>query len=115
VTESNRGKDNRAPLNGEREPSFPVVLFSGLAILWAALQGLWTVIVLQADPSNVCDAPQPELAVAAGLTLLLALAAFIFAIAGRNDRTAVALLVAVAASVAWLALGGMPATACVIE
>ena len=107
-------EDSRVPSNAEREPSFPVVLFSGLATLGAALPVLWTWILLEGDPLNICDAPKPALAVAAGLTLLLAVAAFIFALAGRNERTVVALLAAAAASGVWFALGGMPATSCVI-
>lgn len=114
MTESNRGKGSRAPSNADREPSFPVVLFSGLAILGAALPGLWSLFVVQGDPFNVCDAPKLALAVAAGLTFLLAVAAFVFALAGRNERTAVALLAAAAASGVWFALGGWPATECVI-
>ena len=107
-------EDSRAPSNAEREPSFPVVLVSGLATLGAALLGLWTWILLEGDLLNICDVPKPELAVAAGLTFLLAVAAFVFALAGRNERTAVALLAAAAASGVWFTLGGMPATSCVI-
>jgi hypothetical protein len=107
-------EDNPAPSNAEREPLFPVVLFSGLAILGAALLGLWTWILLGGDPLNLCDAPRSALAVAAGLTFVLAVAAFIFALAGRNERTAVALLASAAATGVWFALGGMPATSCAI-
>ena len=87
-----------------------------VGLLWATMQGLFTIVVLQSEETGgACDAPEAGLAVAASLAVVLALASFGFVLAIRNDRAALALAGEVAVSVLWLALGGMPAAGCVIE
>jgi hypothetical protein len=70
--------------------------------------------VIEGDPDKVCGAPELALAVAAGLTFLLAFAAFVFAILGRNNQTGFAPMAAAFASGAWFAFGGVGATSCVL-
>jgi hypothetical protein len=99
-----------------RRISWIASLLSLVGLLWATVQGLFTLAVLQSDETGgACDAPEPALAAAASLAVVLALASFGFALAPRNDRLALALGAELALSVVWLALGGMPAAGCVIE